>query len=169
MIDGIGPTYRPTGRRHPRHQHQSGTVESIWAAINHTSAAIYGYRADSPSADDLPRYLTDFTSRARRPGRASPLLRAVAGALGTLLLVHAFFHRSAINSLTYAARCAPSFIDSCCTPSVPVAPVWIHTQGGFGSAYSHMQGDPTWSGPTPHSISAAQAGSWWREHTAQAA
>ena len=50
VIDGIGPTYRPTGRQHPRHQHQSGAVASIWAAINHTSAlnllqlhpAIYG-------------------------------------------------------------------------------------------------------------------------------
>ena len=53
-----------------------------------------------PLARYLTRYLADFRPRARRPSRASPLLRAVAGALGTMLLVHAFFHRSAINSLT---------------------------------------------------------------------
>ena len=77
-----------------------------------------------------------------------------------MLLVHAFFHRSAINSLTYAARCAPSIIDFGTSPSVPIAPVYSYMQGG---------GDATWLGPAPKSISAAQAGWWWRENAAQAA
>ena len=62
------------------------------------------------------RCLTDFEPRARRPGCASQLLRAIAGALGAVLLAHAFFHRSAIASLAYAARGAPSIVDFGATP-----------------------------------------------------
>ena len=79
-----------------------------------------------------------------------------------MLLVHAFFHRSAINSLTYAARCAPSIVDFGSSPSVPIAPVYDYMQGG---------GDATWFGPTlsPSEAAAAQAGWWWRKNAAQAA
>ena len=74
---------------------------------------------------------------------------AVAGALGAVLLAHAFFHQSAIASLTYAARGAPSIIDFGASPSAPVASVCSYMQGGH--------------------ISVAQAGWWWRENAAQAA
>ena len=153
VVDGTGPSHHPAGY----HQHQSGAVESLWAVINRTSAlhlqqlhpSLCGFRADSYDTDDLARYLADFKPRARRPSCASPLLRAVAGALGAVLLAHAFFHRSAIASLAYAARGAPSIVDFGASPSAPVAPVCSHMQGGR--------------------IPVAQAGWWWRENAAQAA
>ena len=94
------------------------------------------------------RCLTDFEPRARHPGCASQLLRAIAGALGAVLLAHAFFHRP-IASLAYAARGAPPIVDFGASPSAPVAPVCSHMQGGR--------------------IPVAQAGWWWRENAAQAA
>ena len=95
------------------------------------------------------RCLTDFEPRARRPGSASQLLRAIAGALGALLLAHTFFHQSAIASLAYTARGAPSIADFGASPSAPVAPVCSHVQGGR--------------------IPVAPAGWWWRKNAAQAA
>ena len=95
------------------------------------------------------RCLTDFEPRARRPGCASQLLRAIAGALGAVLLAHTFFHRSAIASLAYTARGAPSIVDFGASPSAPVAPVCSHVQGGR--------------------IPVAPAGWWWHENAAQAA
>ena len=94
------------------------------------------------------RCLTDFEPRARHPGCASQLLRAIAGALGAVLLANAFFHRS-IASLAYAARGTPPIVDFGASPSAPVAPVCSHMQGGR--------------------IPVAQAGWWWRENAAQAA
>ena len=95
------------------------------------------------------RCVTDFEPRARRSGCASQLLRAVAGALGAVLLAHTVFHRSAIASLAYTARGAPSIVDFDASPSAPATPVCSHVQGGR--------------------IPVAQAGWWWREYAAQAA
>ena len=95
-----------------------------------------------------PRRLTDFAPRARHPDCASQMLRAIAGALGAVLLANAFFHRS-IASLAYAARGTPPIVDFGASPSAPVAPVCSHMQGGR--------------------IPVAQAGWWWRENAAQAA
>ena len=111
-----------------RHKHQNGVIDNIWAALNRSSGL---------------RTLQLRHDPARRPGRADALLRTIAGALGTVLIAHAFVRRTVVSYLAYIANLPLSCVFcSCASP---------HAEPGVLGVIT------------------TQSGWWWHEHAAQAA
>ena len=111
-----------------RHQHQNGGIDNIWAALNRSSGL---------------HTLQLHHDPARQPGRANALLQAIASALGTVLIAHAFVRRTVVSYLAYIAN-------------LPLSCVFC------SSASPHAE-------PGVFDVTTTQSGWWWREHAAQAA
>ena len=107
---------------------QNGVIDNIWAALNRSSGLHTLQLRHDP---------------ARRPGRADALLQTIAGALGTVLIAHAFVRRTVVSYLAYIANLPLSCVF--CSSASPRAV------------------------PGVFDVTAARSGWWWRENAAQAA